>query len=86
MARSAGCCRRSAGRDARPDAQWPPCPDVDGSTDEATAKAARLAGAEVHREADLLPEFGPVLGKGDATPNVSGRQEMLENIFNRYIR
>ena len=24
------------------------------------------AGAEVHQEAELLPEFGPVLGKGDA--------------------
>jgi xylose isomerase len=27
-----------------------------------------------------------VLEKGDAAPNVSGRQEMLENIINRYIR
>jgi xylose isomerase len=27
-----------------------------------------------------------MLDKGDATPNVSGRQEMLENIFNRYVR
>jgi xylose isomerase len=27
-----------------------------------------------------------VLEKGDAGPNVSGRQEMLENIVNRYIR
>src|ERR1700722_6170160 len=27
-----------------------------------------------------------MLEKGDATPNVSGRQEMLENIFNRYVR
>jgi glucosyl-3-phosphoglycerate synthase len=38
---------------------------VDGSTDGTGAIAAR-AGAEVHREQDLLPEFGPVLGKGDA--------------------
>ena len=27
-----------------------------------------------------------MLEKGDATPNVSGRQEMLENIVNRYFR
>ena len=27
-----------------------------------------------------------MLDKGDASPNVSGRQEMLENIVNRYIR
>ena len=27
-----------------------------------------------------------MLDKGDATPNMSGRQEMLENIVNRYLR
>ena len=27
-----------------------------------------------------------MLEKGEATPNTSGRQEMLENIFNRYVR
>ena len=27
-----------------------------------------------------------MLEKGDAAPNTSGRQEMLENIFNRYVR
>ncbi len=27
-----------------------------------------------------------MLEKGDAAPNVSGRQEMLENIVNRYLR
>jgi xylose isomerase len=27
-----------------------------------------------------------ILDKGDAAPNVSGRQEMLENIINRYLR
>jgi xylose isomerase len=27
-----------------------------------------------------------MLEKGDVTPNVSGRQEMLENIINRYVR
>jgi glucosyl-3-phosphoglycerate synthase len=38
---------------------------VDGSTDDTGAIAAR-AGAEVYREDELLPEFGPALGKGDA--------------------
>jgi glucosyl-3-phosphoglycerate synthase len=38
---------------------------VDGSDDETGELAARV-GAEVHRQEDLLPEFGPVLGKGDA--------------------
>jgi xylose isomerase len=27
-----------------------------------------------------------ILDKGQITPNVSGRQEMLENIINRYLR
>jgi xylose isomerase len=27
-----------------------------------------------------------MLEKGDVTPNASGRQEMLENIVNRYVR
>jgi xylose isomerase len=27
-----------------------------------------------------------MLEKGDAAPNVSGRQEMLENVVNRYLR
>ena len=38
---------------------------VDGSRDR-TAAIARRRGAEVHAQAALLPEFGPVLGKGDA--------------------
>jgi glucosyl-3-phosphoglycerate synthase len=38
---------------------------VDGSTDD-TPEIAAAAGAEVYREDELLPEFGPVLGKGDA--------------------
>jgi glucosyl-3-phosphoglycerate synthase len=38
---------------------------VDGSTDD-TAEIARGLGAEVHDQATLLPEYGPVLGKGDA--------------------
>src|SRR4029453_8672347 len=31
-----------------------------------TGRLAARAGAEVHREEELLPEFGAVLGKGDA--------------------
>ena len=38
---------------------------VDDSTDGTGAIARRL-GAEVHEQARLLPELGPVLGKGDA--------------------
>jgi glucosyl-3-phosphoglycerate synthase len=38
---------------------------VDDSTD-ATPEIARRLGAEVHDQADLMPELGPVLGKGDA--------------------
>jgi glucosyl-3-phosphoglycerate synthase len=38
---------------------------VDASSD-ATGRIARDAGAEVHNQNDLMPELGPVLGKGDA--------------------
>jgi glucosyl-3-phosphoglycerate synthase len=38
---------------------------VDGGSRDGSAQAAREAGAEVHAQADLLPSFGPVLGKGD---------------------
>jgi glucosyl-3-phosphoglycerate synthase len=38
---------------------------VDASTD-ATGQIAQNLGAEVHNQAELLPELGPVLGKGDA--------------------
>ena len=38
---------------------------VDNSTD-GTGDIARSLGAEVHDQERLLPEFGPVLGKGDA--------------------
>jgi glucosyl-3-phosphoglycerate synthase len=38
---------------------------VDDSTD-GTADIARARGAEVYDQEDLLPELGPVLGKGDA--------------------
>lgn len=39
---------------------------VDAASADGTAEAAERAGAVVHQEAELLPELGPVLGKGDA--------------------
>ena len=39
---------------------------VDAASADGTAAIAERAGAEVVQEADLLPEFGRVLGKGDA--------------------
>lgn len=38
---------------------------VDRSSDQ-TAEIARSLGAEVHSQDELMPELGPVLGKGDA--------------------
>ena len=39
---------------------------VDAASADGTADVAARAGAEVVQEAELIPEFGPVLGKGDA--------------------
>jgi glucosyl-3-phosphoglycerate synthase len=39
---------------------------VDGSSADRTAERAREAGAVVLDQDDLVPEFGPTLGKGDA--------------------
>ena len=39
---------------------------VDASSADGTAQIAAAAGAEVFDEAALVPEFGPVVGKGDA--------------------
>jgi glucosyl-3-phosphoglycerate synthase len=39
---------------------------VDAASKDGTAEIAARAGAEVHQESDLLPEFGQALGKGDA--------------------
>jgi glucosyl-3-phosphoglycerate synthase len=39
---------------------------VDAASRDGTAEVARRAGATVHQEAELLPQFGHVLGKGDA--------------------
>ncbi|HVS28167.1 MAG TPA: glucosyl-3-phosphoglycerate synthase, partial [Solirubrobacteraceae bacterium] len=39
---------------------------VDAGSVDGTAALAASLGAEVHQDVDLLPETGPVLGKGDA--------------------
>jgi glucosyl-3-phosphoglycerate synthase len=39
---------------------------VDAASEDGTAELARRAGAEVHQESELMPERGPVRGKGDA--------------------
>lgn len=39
---------------------------VDAGSDDGTAAAAGEAGAAVALESEMLPDFGPVLGKGDA--------------------
>jgi glucosyl-3-phosphoglycerate synthase len=39
---------------------------IDASSADGTAVVAERAGAVVHQEAELMPELGPVLGKGDA--------------------
>lgn len=39
---------------------------VDGGSTDGTPGLARAAGADVRAAADLLPEVGPVLGKGDS--------------------
>jgi glucosyl-3-phosphoglycerate synthase len=39
---------------------------VDAASPDGTAEVARRAGATVWQEAELMPSFGPVLGKGDA--------------------
>jgi glucosyl-3-phosphoglycerate synthase len=39
---------------------------VDAQSEDGTAGVAAAAGAEVHQESELMPEFGRALGKGDA--------------------
>jgi glucosyl-3-phosphoglycerate synthase len=39
---------------------------VDAASEDGTAQLALAHGLEVHQEADLMPQFGPVQGKGDA--------------------
>jgi glucosyl-3-phosphoglycerate synthase len=39
---------------------------LDGASADGTAELAATAGAVVHQDADIVPELGPTLGKGDA--------------------
>jgi glucosyl-3-phosphoglycerate synthase len=39
---------------------------IDAESRDGTAEIAAAAGAEVHQESELVPEFGQALGKGDA--------------------
>jgi glucosyl-3-phosphoglycerate synthase len=39
---------------------------VDAASQDGTAEVALAAGADVRQESELMPEFGPVRGKGDA--------------------
>ena len=39
---------------------------VDAASEDGSAEIAAAGGAEVHQESELLADFGPVLGKGDA--------------------
>jgi glucosyl-3-phosphoglycerate synthase len=39
---------------------------VDAASEDGTAELAERLGADVHQEAELMPELGPPLGKGDA--------------------
>jgi glucosyl-3-phosphoglycerate synthase len=39
---------------------------LDGGSQDGTDELAAAAGAEVHEQAELRPDLGPVLGKGDA--------------------
>src|SRR5919112_1778888 len=48
---------------------------VDAASQDGTADIARSLGADVHQEAELLPEFGQVLGKGDAMWRALGAAE-----------
>jgi glucosyl-3-phosphoglycerate synthase len=39
---------------------------VDAGSSDRTAELAAAAGADVRQESELMPDYGPVLGKGDA--------------------
>jgi glucosyl-3-phosphoglycerate synthase len=39
---------------------------IDAGSTDGSAEVAARHGAEVHQESELVPRFGPVLGKGDA--------------------
>jgi glucosyl-3-phosphoglycerate synthase len=46
---------------------------IDGGSHDATARIAAEAGATVFSESALMPDFGPVAGKGDAMWRSSSR-------------
>jgi glucosyl-3-phosphoglycerate synthase len=48
---------------------------VDAGSSDGTARVAAQAGARVLQEAELMPAFGPVLGKGDAMWRALGSLE-----------
>ena len=48
---------------------------LDAASSDGTAEIARAAGARVLQDAELLPDFGPVLGKGDAMWRALSRLE-----------
>jgi glucosyl-3-phosphoglycerate synthase len=39
---------------------------IDGASADGTARIAAELGADVHHQSDLVPQMGPLLGKGDA--------------------
>ena len=59
---------------------------VEGEAHEVAVIGAGPAGLAVAAASTEQGFSAVVLDKGDAAANVSGRQEMLENIFNRYVR
>ena len=46
---------------------------VDADSSDGTADIARAPGAEVYSENELMPEYGPAQGKGDACGGPIGR-------------
>ena len=72
--RSRSCCRRGRWRtrSARSSSGCSPLGlidqllVVDAASQDGTADIAASLGADVRQESQLLPEFGQVLGKGDA--------------------
>jgi glucosyl-3-phosphoglycerate synthase len=59
-------CARTVGPIVRSLRAFPQVVVVDAASADGTADLAAAAGAEVHQETELMPEFGEVRGKGDA--------------------
>jgi xylose isomerase len=60
--------------------------EIDGLLKKRYASWDSGVGAEIEAgKADFASLEKYMLGKGDVTPNTSGRQELLENIVNRYV-